>query len=211
MSGLLILATLSFGASSGGIIGGPVQLVPQPSYEPFVPLALDTIDFWVIIGNGGSSDSIFGLQPSPNPNNYYLGVTVGEPCNQISFAGGGSYAGYFGFWWPDVRPPTYEGVEEPGAGAQRFITFLAPPSPNPSRGRVTIQYGVSDEREVSLAVYDLSGRLVKNLARGKPGPGNYTVVWMGESETGTRVSQGLYILRYEAGDFKKAEKLLILR
>lgn len=207
MAGLLILATLSFGLSSGKAVG-----LSQPGYEPFVPLALDSIDFWVIIGDGGSSDSIGGLQPSFNPNNYYLGVTVGEPCNQISYAGAGSYTGYFGFWWPDVIPPVYEGIEEePGAGAQRFITFLAPPSPNPSKGRVTIQYGVSDEREMSLAVYDLSGRLVKNLARGKPGPGNYTITWTGESETGTRVPQGLYILRYEAGDFKKAEKLLMVK
>ena len=207
MPGLLILATLSFGLSSGKSVG-----LSQPGYEPFKPLALDTIDFWVIIGDGGSSDSIFGLQPTPNPNQYYLGVTVGEPCDQIASAGGGTYTGYFGFWWPDVIPPVYEGVEEePGAGAQRFITFLAPPAPNPSKGRVTIQYGVSDEREVSLAVYDLSGRLVKNLARGKPGPGNYTITWTGESETGTRVSQGLYILRYEAGNFKKAEKLLMVK
>ncbi|MEO0145657.1 MAG: T9SS type A sorting domain-containing protein [candidate division WOR-3 bacterium] len=208
MSGLLLILALSFGLSP---VQGPTKLVSQPSYEPFVPLAADSIDFWVIIGDGGSSDSIFGLQPSPNPNNYYLGVTVGEPCNQISYDGSGSYAGYFGFWWPFLRP-LYEGVEEePGAGSQRFITFLGPPSPNPSKGRVTIQYGVADERDVSLAVYDLSGRLVKNLARGKPGPGNYTVIWTGESETGTRVAQGLYILRYEAGDYKKVEKLLMVR
>ncbi len=206
MTGLLLISALSFGLSSGKAVG-----LSQPGYEPFKPLALDTINFWVIIGSGGSSDSIGGLQPSPNPDAYYLGVTIGEPCDQISFAGGGAYEGYFGFWWPDLWPQ-YEGIdEEPGAGTQRFFNFLAPPSPNPSKGRVVIQFGVSDEREVSLAIYDLSGRLVKNLARGKPGPGNYTVIWTGESETGTRVAQGLYILRYEAGDFNKAEKLLMVK
>ncbi|MGC8893245.1 MAG: T9SS type A sorting domain-containing protein [candidate division WOR-3 bacterium] len=203
MPGPLLLIALSFGVSQ---VQRPSALMSQPGYEPFRPMALDTINFWVIIGSGGSSDSIGGLQA---PGGFYLGVTIGEPCDQISYAGGGTYTGYFGFWWPDLQP-LYEGIgEEPGA--QRFTTFLAPPSPNPSKGRVVIQYGVADEREVSLAVYDLSGRVVKNLARGKPGSGNYTVIWNGESESGTKVSQGLYILRYEAGDFKKVEKLLMVR
>ena len=176
-----------------------------------ITAAPDTIDFWVLIGNGGSSDSVNGLQPTPNPSNYYLGVTVGEACDQISYAGGGSYTGYFGFWWPDVLPPVYIDVKEPDARTQHFTNYLAPPTPNPTRGIARISYGVARRTEVSLCVYDISGRRVKQLFSGTLEPGNYLTVWTGDADNGSRVSEGVYLLRYQAGDFTRTEKLMMVR
>ncbi len=176
-----------------------------------ITAAPDSIDFWVLIGNGGSSDSVNGLQPTPNPSNYYLGVTVGEACDQISYAGGGAYTGYFGFWWPDVIPPVYTGTKESDATGPSFTNYLAAPKPNPARGPVKISYGVARTAEVSLCVYDLTGRRVKQLFSGTLEPGNYMTVWTGTSDNGSRLSEGVYILRYTAGNFVRTEKLMLIK
>jgi len=171
----------------------------------------DTIDFWVLIGDAGTSDSLGSLQPSPNPSFYYLGMTFGEPCAYISYSGGGTYTLYTGFWWPDVIPPTYTGMEE-DAGTERFFNYLSPPLPNPSKGQAKICYGVAEESAVSLEVYDLTGRRVKELYSGVLKPGNYMTVWTGDAGSGSSVAGGIYFIRYKAGDdFTRVEKLLMVR
>jgi len=74
------------------------------------------------------------------------------------------------------------------------ISF-AMPSPNPSTERSILRYALPREAGVSLAVYDVSGRTVRQLERGVSAAGQHTVTWDLRNENGQPVSRGVYFLR----------------
>ncbi len=78
--------------------------------------------------------------------------------------------------------------------------------PNPFTTVVRVQWsGVSEGERVSLKIYDLSGRLVKRLLNNEVIPGNKIEVRLDE------LTNGIYFVKMEAGDFKATKKLTILR
>ena len=72
--------------------------------------------------------------------------------------------------------------------------------PNPFRVQNTIRYILSEDRLVNLAIYDISGRLVKTLVNNHQPAGTYTITWDRSDHTGTDVGAGVYfsILNVEA-------------
>ena len=64
---------------------------------------------------------------------------------------------------------------------------------------------------ISLVVYDLQGRSVRNLMKGKSEPGRHQVLWDGLDEDGRRVSSGVYIYRLAAGDVVLSRKMVLLK
>ena len=84
--------------------------------------------------------------------------------------------------------------------------------PNPFTGSVTIRYDVpsGEGREMSLVVYDVSGRVVQRLVGEARKPGRHEVVWDGRAR-GRTISSGIYFVRLEAGDFRQTKKLVALR
>jgi flagellar hook assembly protein FlgD len=55
---------------------------------------------------------------------------------------------------------------------------------------------------IELKIYDVSGRLVKNLYRGIVNS-NHTLTWKGNDENGRTVAQGIYFIRFENVDSDK--------
>ncbi len=65
-------------------------------------------------------------------------------------------------------------------------------SPNPARGSSTIRFFLPVRAEVTLSIYDVRGRLVRELARGPFGAGEHEVVWDGRDAHGRRAAAGIY-------------------
>ena len=61
---------------------------------------------------------------------------------------------------------------------------------------------------VRLAVYDLQGRLVKQLLNRKQIAGRYSIRW---NTTQDAVSSGVYIYQIRAGAFRQARKMMIIK
>ena len=84
--------------------------------------------------------------------------------------------------------------------------------PNPFNPRTTIEYGVSEPgAHVRVAVYDISGRVVRMLVDDPRPAGRFTVVWDGRDERGGAVASGVYFYEVVIGDFRQAKKLVVLR
>jgi hypothetical protein len=75
--------------------------------------------------------------------------------------------------------------------------FLRTAQPNPFVGTTTMSYGLPKAAAVKLAVYDVSGRLVRVLADGMQTAGEHPMMWDGRDGVGNRVSSGLYLYRLE--------------
>ena len=82
--------------------------------------------------------------------------------------------------------------------------------PNPFRGSVKICFDVPtingiSEHEISIAIFDLKGTLVHQLAKGKYQAGRYALPWQGGS------GSGAYIVQMKAAGFDKRIKLVRVR
>jgi hypothetical protein len=78
--------------------------------------------------------------------------------------------------------------------------------PNPFLRRTTIRYSMLRKVSVSLKVFDVSGRCVKTLVSGEKKSGYH------ETELGTKnLAPGVYFARFEAGNHKEVQKLILTR
>jgi len=75
--------------------------------------------------------------------------------------------------------------------------------PNPFIQTLNIKFQNQTEKWVSVKVYDVSGRLVKNLYTGIVN-GNHTLTWSGNDDYGRIVAQGIYFLKFEDFDTKES-------
>lgn len=84
-------------------------------------------------------------------------------------------------------------------------------TPNPSVGPATIRYELGGRGQVTLAVFDVAGRLVTRLEDGVREVGPHEVVWDGRDAEGRPVGAGAYFLRLDAGGRVAREKFIRLR
>jgi hypothetical protein len=86
---------------------------------------------------------------------------------------------------------------DPGQIAQGRMRIVEL-APNPSSGPVRLTYELPRPGGVVVCrIYDVSGRLVKNLHRAFEQPGRREILWDGRGGSGRRVSPGIYLMRIE--------------
>ena len=86
--------------------------------------------------------------------------------------------------------------------------------PNPFNPETWIPYQLSEPADVTLTIYDIQGRVVRNLDLGHQHAGIYrsrgrAAHWDGRNTHGESVASGLYFYTLTAGDFVATRKMLI--
>ncbi|KAA3597872.1 MAG: T9SS C-terminal target domain-containing protein [Calditrichaeota bacterium] len=89
--------------------------------------------------------------------------------------------------------------------------ILAQNFPNPFNPSTTINFQVAKTQDVRLAVYNLNGKLVKELVNEPKAKGSHNAVWDGTDETGKSVSSGTYFYKISAGTFTQTNKMILLK
>jgi hypothetical protein len=92
------------------------------------------------------------------------------------------------------------GASEGGAVALRSAT------PNPFNPVTRLSYYLPQESYVTLAVFDVSGRLVEKLVDRAESAGEHTVEW-----NAAQVPSGIYFGRLEAGGVVDTRKLIVIK
>jgi hypothetical protein len=83
--------------------------------------------------------------------------------------------------------------------------------PNPFHASTTIQFTLPRAGEVKLDVFDLSGRIVRQLYRGSLPTGAHSVTWDGLDQTGHRAPEGVYFYRLTAGSSSETRWTVLMR
>jgi hypothetical protein len=83
--------------------------------------------------------------------------------------------------------------------------------PNPFHNSADIGLSVRSGQKGTLAVYDVTGRLVRTLHDGSLPAGVSTFSWDGKSSEGIEVRTGIYFLRFEGKEEAITRKLVLLR
>ena len=90
---------------------------------------------------------------------------------------------------------------------------LAAPHPNPARAVSRFSFGVPVEvngAALELAIYDLAGRRVRELASGPARAGRATATWDGRDALGAQAPGGVYFVMLRAGAQSCRRKLVVL-
>jgi hypothetical protein len=80
------------------------------------------------------------------------------------------------------------------------VTRFVGVTPSPFRSRSAIRFDIGETGPVTVRVYDVRGRLVRELVNGVRPVGSYTVVWDGVSDAGAPTPGGVYFVRFQAAD-----------
>lgn len=114
----------------------------------------------------------------------------------------------------DVTPVLYEvSIEYDLVGVEEELTRdllvtshrLLQNQPNPFSGATAITYSLPSAARVTLAVYDLSGRLVETLVDETEKPGIHQASWDASGKT-----DGIYFYRLRAGRFECTRKMVVI-
>jgi hypothetical protein len=83
--------------------------------------------------------------------------------------------------------------------------------PNPFNPSTTVSFDLPEETEVRIAIYDMSGRLIRNLVNQTMTAGSKTVEWDGKDNDGNTVSGGIYLYNLQAEGFAQTKKMVLLK
>jgi hypothetical protein len=141
----------------------------------------------------------------------YVGVYSAVKWDSSSFdytksavADGRTSVGNWANWGESFAP--YENLPVSSASEIPISYRLDQNSPNPFNPSTAIRYQLAANSQVSLLVYDVSGRLVATLVNGWQEAGSHLVTF-----DGSRLSSGLYFLRMQAGDFSAVKKMMLVK
>jgi hypothetical protein len=111
---------------------------------------------------------------------------------------------------PDYSTPDRQTIQNQGAVIPQK-TVLEPNYPNPFNPETVIPFQIAQDGAVRIAVYDITGHLVKTLLNTNLPAGAHSVVWNGADSSGRRVSAGMYFSRLLAGNQMVTRKMLLVR
>ena len=83
--------------------------------------------------------------------------------------------------------------------------------PNPFNPTTTIRYELPEQSHVTIVIYDMLGREVKELVSGELVSGYHKAVWDGTDSFGKLVGVGVYLYQIKASDFTQTRKMLLLK
>jgi len=92
--------------------------------------------------------------------------------------------------------------------------FQVGAAPNPFNPSTKIEYGIPAEAgtvAVSLRVFDIAGRLVRDLVDGQRAPGLYQATWDGKDNAGNVASTGIYFIQMHAGSWSGVHKVTLVK
>lgn len=145
-------------------------------------------DSWCVGGDGGYFPDQIDLSYSKSSESY-TAAEGGLPVGNLNY-------------FPDVSTAS-KAFSSANGGAKVF--------PNPFDNQVSISYRVVEKGEVKLSIYDMSGRMIKELVNQNQSEGKYTIVWDGTDQTGKIHEGRVMIYRVEAPSYVTSGKLFSIK
>lgn len=106
----------------------------------------------------------------------------------------------------------HSGYPEVAVGEDAFTPALARLEihPNPAKPSTTISYSLERPAKVSLAVYDLRGRRVRQLYQGVQAKGAHSLVFDGKDDRQEVLGRGLYLARLRVSGRDRVGRITLL-
>ncbi len=115
-------------------------------------------------------------------------------------------------YWHITSNPTY--VYRGGSvdkETRPFVFALNQNNPNPFNATTEITFSIDRSADVSLVVYDVSGKEVSRILSEKVGPGYHRIVWDGKDNDGNDLPSGIYMYRLITDGKTATRRMSIIR
>lgn len=83
--------------------------------------------------------------------------------------------------------------------------------PNPFNASTKIEYSLKNNTNLSIAIYDIKGSLIKVLYRGYNLIGNHKIKWDGKNNMGIPVSGSMYFVIFNIDNNYHSKKIILLK
>lgn len=129
--------------------------------------------------------------------------------NKVMVIGGQSWVNkrgvenYNDVWYYEGKTSTNE-INKTNAGS----TLLKVTHENSS---VKIEYNISNNETVELAIYDSRGHIIKKLFKSNNRSGTHSLIWNRQNNTDNDIAPGVYFIRLNTNYFSKSCKVIIDR
>ena len=94
-------------------------------------------------------------------------------------------------------------------------TELSGNYPNPFNPTTTIKFGLKEDSNVSIKIYNIKGSVVRTLVNGQLNAAYHEVVWDGRDNADRTVSSGLYFYKMvsedNSGKYTSTKKMILLK
>jgi hypothetical protein len=82
--------------------------------------------------------------------------------------------------------------------------------PNPFYGQTTFEFSMENKANVTLTIYDISGKEITQLINKEFDSGKYEISWDGTNSKGEILNPGVYLYIFKSGTFTSSHKLILL-
>ena len=83
--------------------------------------------------------------------------------------------------------------------------------PNPFNASTRLRFALAVPADLRIAVYNAAGQRMRQLVEGAAPAGVHEAVWDGRDDRGARAASGVYVAVMEAGAFRQARSMALLR
>jgi len=74
-----------------------------------------------------------------------------------------------------------------------------------------ISYKIPIGGQFTIAIFDITGKLIKTLTTNKQSAGQGIVQWNGRNDTGISLPSGVYFYQLSSADFTATRKIILLK
>ncbi len=100
-------------------------------------------------------------------------------------------------------------TDAPEIAARRPLALRA--SPNPARFSTELRFDLAKDSTVRMLIYDVSGRLVREIGPATAPAGSRSLWWDGRNASGARVPSGVFLVKLLADDQSSSAKVALVR
>jgi len=176
------------------VIAGDTDIVLEWAFGPN-----DYTDSWIERASGESGPwNVLGTGTRSDRGEYTLRDVDVHPGHGYCYRVG----------WRDGLAAVYSA---PVAATIDAIERLSGVQPNPAEDHVAIEWTMLHADDVSVRIYDLSGREVARVVEGRRTLGRHRVLWNGQQASGVRARVGWYVARIIRGSESTSHSFLLLR
>lgn len=203
--------------TQAGFVDAGNQTAPSERIIPFTaPAGVQRIEGTLTWFGGPIIDLDFLLLDADS--NVVQSSASIDPSERITYltpVGGQYFWKVIGYTTPDtaqfaietrICTPAAADVGPTQTAALRFST----PSPNPFHSTTRLWFAMPRAGEVSLSIYDVSGRRLRTLVDARLAPGEHTRQWDGRDQHGTRVRAGIFFAKLTVDGVESRSRRVIM-
>ncbi len=159
-----------------------------------------------------------------------INFNTSDQTLDIEFPGAGTWYEYTQGETIDLATSVYGSYTIPASSARIFTNVrqwvstddqaslpteyaLQPAFPNPFNSSTTIRFDLPEASSAGLKVYDVRGREVWSHKEGIAhyAAGSHEIIWNGSNDQNESVAAGIYFVELRTPDFRKIQKLMLIK